>query len=281
MHFTYREPDRKMLRQGDLLRKTPELIAVIQSVHPHYATESYMYFQVLTQTCDLVRRDNLTCKSRYLSLAAVRSLDFVLDRFIQENSRSVTIGEQKFYHESAKGRVIEFLRKLFNNNDTNHFFLNEDSKLGLNSHCCTHLQLSIALRAYEHYDTCLDAKFLELAEPFDAKLGWLVGNLYSRVGTKDYSDTLFNNDSEFGKHVDQTLKQYMSFLSKDQFEFAAKNSNDIDSVEYLLDRVKTNAESQRKERIDTIVKSISKNLKSMDSDSIKNFVSNNPGLFKI
>lgn len=49
-----------------------------------------------------------------------------------------------------------------------------------------YLKLSIALKSKEHYDKCLAAKKIELADEFKAKLGWMVGNMYSRVGTADW-----------------------------------------------------------------------------------------------
>jgi hypothetical protein len=52
--------------------------------------------------------------------------------------------------------------------------------------CCAILNLSIAIKTPEHYDKCLEAKILELESSFQAKLGWLVGQLYSRVGTQDW-----------------------------------------------------------------------------------------------
>jgi len=47
------------------------------------------------------------------------------------------------------------------------------------------LQVSIALRAHEHYDTLRLARCGRLTPEFRARLGWLIGNLYSRVATED------------------------------------------------------------------------------------------------
>jgi len=75
MHFTYNEgADKEKLKQGDVLRKTARLQEILEEVHPHYNCEEYKYFQVLTQSCDLVRRDqDGSCNSRYITLAAVRT----------------------------------------------------------------------------------------------------------------------------------------------------------------------------------------------------------------
>lgn len=49
-----------------------------------------------------------------------------------------------------------------------------------------YLKVSIPLKSGEHYDKCLKAKRIELADEFKAKLGWLIGDMYSRVGTTDW-----------------------------------------------------------------------------------------------
>lgn len=49
------------------------------------------------------------------------------------------------------------------------------------------LRVSISLRR-EHYDLLVKSRVLGLAPSYAAKLGWLVGNLYSRVPTPDWED---------------------------------------------------------------------------------------------
>jgi len=87
--------------------------------------------------------------------------------------------------EKAKAKLSEFLSRLYNNNESGYFFL-ESSDTPLPSDCCAFLNLSIAIKASEHYRKCLDAKVLQLTDTFQAKLGWLVGQMYSRVGTNDW-----------------------------------------------------------------------------------------------
>jgi hypothetical protein len=47
----------------------------------------------------------------------------------------------------------------------------------------------VALRA-DHYNAIKDARTGRLAPEFRAKLGWLIGNLYSRPATPDWTDKL-------------------------------------------------------------------------------------------
>lgn len=57
IHFTYKLPDKQSLCQGDLLIPTENLVKELRIRHPHFADQEYRYFMILTQSCDLVRRD--------------------------------------------------------------------------------------------------------------------------------------------------------------------------------------------------------------------------------
>jgi hypothetical protein len=187
MHITYvPEPSRTELMQGDVLRRTPALDELLKTVHPHfYEHPKNRYFLVLTQSCDLVIRQGGQCKAPYISLAPVRSLDLVLDRQLAQSSKVAVKAELPVVTAKNKQKLSDFLRRLFNNNEGSYFYL--DSKdTPLETDCVAFLNLSIAIKAGLHFQTCLDAKILELNNTFQAKLGWLVGQMYSRVGTQDW-----------------------------------------------------------------------------------------------
>jgi hypothetical protein len=80
----------------------------------------------------------------------------------------------------------QFLERLFNNNESEYFYLHSEPEADLADNCAVVLRLSVAVRAEEHYSACLEARALQLKEVFRAKLGWLVGQIYSRVGTEDW-----------------------------------------------------------------------------------------------
>ena len=73
IHFTYKSnPDMQSLCQGDILNPTEELMEVLKTVHPYFLNKQYKYFMVLSQSCDLVRRNGKKCKTPYITLAAVK-----------------------------------------------------------------------------------------------------------------------------------------------------------------------------------------------------------------
>ncbi len=87
MDFIFAPPEqteKDCLVQGDLLVRNAGLQSVLAQAHGYYATApDYNYFLVLTQSCDLVRRPTKP-KARYITLAAVRPLSLVIERFLEK-----------------------------------------------------------------------------------------------------------------------------------------------------------------------------------------------------
>jgi hypothetical protein len=172
--------------QGDVLKRTENLDELLKTVHPHFFNNNEnTHFIVLTQSCDLVIRGSSGCKSPYIVIAPVRSLDLVVDRFVTQAQSVKISAELPVLSMKTNSKIREFLTRLFNNNETNYFYLNSDGT-DLNQDSVAFLNLSIAIKADKHMQKCLDAKILQLNDTFQAKLGWLVGQLYSRVGTQDW-----------------------------------------------------------------------------------------------
>jgi len=187
MHFTYDAADGD-LKQGDLIARSPELETVLKDIHPHYANkDSNTHFLVLTQTCDLVLgRGGDPCKSRYISIAPVRPLSDLLGRQIEKAEESGFDLSIPVCTTKSKVRMQQFLERLFNNNESAYFYLHQEPAVGLTTPSCAYLRLSIALKASLHYEKLLKARVVSLNDTFQAKLGWLTGQMYSRVGTQDW-----------------------------------------------------------------------------------------------
>jgi hypothetical protein len=189
LHFCYARPDDYLtseLAQGDVLRRTPELNQLLESVHPHFHQHSKnLFFMVLTQSCDLAVRDGATGKVPYINIAPVRSLDEVIAREIADLQLNKIRSDLPLLTHKSRDKLAEFTRRLINNNVPQYFYLESDGT-ELGQDCCAFLRLSIAIKSDLHYQTCVAAKFLQLNDSFQAKLGSLVGQLYSRVGTKDW-----------------------------------------------------------------------------------------------
>jgi hypothetical protein len=192
MHWTYKEAsdqDDRSLEQGDLLAKTPELERILQKYHPYYAShEDNNFFMVVTQSCDLVRRPGASCKSRYISLAPARTVKAVLKREFDDKLFNIELGAQAFASSKTRGAIEQFLERLYNNNEPSFFYFEENLTAGVSEPLCGLLSLTISIKE-EHYQTCFAARVLSVKDEFQAKVGWLVGQLYSRVGTRDWPST--------------------------------------------------------------------------------------------
>ena len=187
IHFTYKaDADMESLCQGDVLNITEELTEVLREIHPYFLNEQYKYFMVLSQSCDLVRRNGKNCKTPYITLAAIRSYDSFLEKTLIKEKFAENVGGFLLMDEKKKEKAYQLIERIYNNTESDYFFLYKEDALEFPESMITYLKVSIALKSQEHYDKCLAAKKLELSDEFKAKLGWLVGNMYSRVGTADW-----------------------------------------------------------------------------------------------
>lgn len=220
MHITYDKAG-KDLQQGDVLERTQEISDLLALVHPHYyKSTSYRYFLVLTQSCDLTRRDDSPCKSRYITLAGVRPLHLAIERELEKylNPLERLAGVAKL---GKKALLQNYISRIYNNNEPTLFYLHDAE--GVSEPCCAFLRLSIAIRAHDHYDKCLAARVASLSPEFQAKLGWLVGNVYSRVGTKDWVPHV-ESESEFKDRINSILDDICVWLPDKQIDIATRKA---------------------------------------------------------
>jgi hypothetical protein len=212
-HFTYAlEKDylADELCQGDVLRRTDELDLLLKEVHPHFFGHSKnLYFIVLTQSCDLVVRGE-GIKAPYISIAPVRLVDDVVARQLAALSKQSVRAKLPVLTHKAKAKLADFVRSLLNNNASGYFYL-ESSGTQLGADCCAFLRLSIPIKTDLHYDKCLRAKFLQLNDTFQAKFGFLIGNQYSRVGTKDW------DAANLKSKADSLLKNAALYVADEMF----------------------------------------------------------------
>ena len=240
IHFTYKpEPDMETLCQGDVLEITEELSMVLKNVHPYFLNGQYKFFMVLSQSCDLVRRNGKSCKTPYITLAAVRNYSDFLEKMFLKGRYAEKVDELLLMDEKNKDRAYQLVERVYNNTEPEYFFLYKEDALEFPESMVAYLKVSIALKSNEHYDKCLNAKKIELTDEFKAKLGWLVGNMYARVGTADWGGVMsdqsrkemLNNDLNSmciigNKEQLKMLKR--EFLEKKEFSF-----NHEEAVEFI------------------------------------------------
>tara|TARA_R110002126_G_C10459165_1_gene500148 strand:- start:263 stop:1141 length:879 start_codon:yes stop_codon:yes gene_type:complete len=271
--------NRNSLCQGDILDKTDDLKSAIREAHPYYADKfDYTHFMVLTQSCDLVRRPK-NCNARYITICAIRPLSTFaaqqLDPLCFESFDFAP--EVKLVKKDTKRSIEQKLERLLNNTEPGFFFIKDGSHPRLSGDIVAYLRLSIALNI-RHYDVCIAAKIAELEESFQAKVGWLVGNEYSRVGTKDIGDTGLNPEKIRADFVNSVLGKSAKFLSKTEFgrlkrSVSAIGNDDDKDIYRLIDTL----EKDDKYTAANIAEEISKVLKFDDETKkkIRNIILSN------
>jgi hypothetical protein len=266
MHFTYTSETRSDLNQGDVIKRTPAVEKLLEEVHPHYCkSPDYRFFIILTQSCDLVRRNNSPCKSRYISLAAVRPLKLVIEREIEKSQNDEVEKKLRICNKDKQYKLIQFMERLLNNNEDNYFFLYREPAVGLDEDHCAFLHLSIAVKSSLHYDTLLDARVLQLNESFQHKIGQLVGNLYSRVGTEDWVPNTCSKQ-QFSDICTKTINDpaLVLWLDKEIYKPVLKQllSMQNPDVDDLQDAIKTVAGTKqlRRGQVLSIISSVSEDV---------------------
>lgn len=209
-HFTY-EPRslNDNLQQGDVISLTDNLREILRSTFPSFDDPGkYQRFAILTQTCDLVRRPRRggaepSCGARYITLAAMRPLPVILGREVAKYQNDDIERENGLCRLEHKPKLEQFVERLLNNNADGYFFYNEAGD-AVPQPMCAVLPVSIALGS-EHYGICRAARMAGLKPVFQAKLGWLLGNSYSRVATEDWVPNTLTS-KEFRNKVETIAK---------------------------------------------------------------------------
>ena len=223
-HFTYRALDSSTLKQGDILEKTSDLCNLFKKYHSYFERDQYVYFIVLTQTCDLVQRGDGP-KSNYITLAAIRSFEDFISKEIANFPQTELEKKGGILNQKHQAKLFDSTKKLFNNNHHEFFYLHEQNMLNFPSGVA-YLRLSITLKI-EHYDVCLAAKRLQLREDFTAKLGWLLGDLYSRVGTQDWVPNPYS-EKEFNNWINKTIENNCAFVSGKRLQKLSRRFDGVD-----------------------------------------------------
>ncbi|MDA3814449.1 MAG: hypothetical protein PF570_09400 [Candidatus Cloacimonetes bacterium] len=106
-----------------------------------------------------------------------------------------------------------------------------DTGLKINNHLVALLKESFSINSNSiDHSVLQEYKIAELNENFRAKLGWLIGDMYARVATKDYIPEIISKE-EFGKEVNKTLEKSIIWLDDKKINSGDKQlRNDLDKL---------------------------------------------------
>jgi hypothetical protein len=203
MHWTYEnfKPDSD-LYQGDILEPTEEIRSLLSDVHPHFLDPKYTAFMIVTQSCDMAMRNGV-CNAKYINVAVVRPLSNVINDLLSSSIESFTYG---VYPQEKKNNARMLMARIFNQNEQalGLFYLHPDIEgVGIGEPSISLIRVTFTLRV-QHYEVLRKARRGRLKSEFRSKFGWLVGNLYARVGTEDWSQT-----PERKKELEQLIIEHL------------------------------------------------------------------------
>ncbi len=180
---------------------------VLRQAHAYYAdSDSYTHFVVITQSCDLVRRRGKKINAPYITVAATKQFEKSFTDQFRSHLRPLKKTVFSFQPRSRKQNIRQLLERYLNNTEQEFFFLPQRETGSPEMDLLVFLRLSVALRP-EHYEVLASSKCAELDEIFQAKLGWLKGNIYSRVATPDVEERISNSEEFKTSFFDRYMKE--------------------------------------------------------------------------
>jgi len=121
---------------------------------------------------------------------------------------------------------------------------------------------------------------LELTENFRAKLGWLVGQLYSRIGTEDYVPRAVESN-ELDQYLDDVLQENIVWIPNAKYPYikkAAKNCSNLKSLEEAAtEDLKRSKESKFENLATRMIKEIGA-IEASRKDELVAFLSSDAGI---
>ena len=232
-HWTYEAfKDGADLAQGDIIEPTADIKSVLREVHPHFLDAKYVSFMVLSQSCDLVRR--LGYRGQPINLCVIRELSSISAQLLERICGSEIPG---LFRAESLNEARRFLERVINQNEQaiGLFYLHPDADAGISTASVAMLRIAIALRT-DHYAKLVVGRRGRLRPEFQAKLGWLIGNLYSRVGTEDWTEPdarkvqqiqIIDGVLQALSHVEWASAQALRKAKKANFSVTGKTREEI------------------------------------------------------
>jgi hypothetical protein len=111
------------------------------------------------------------------------------------------------------------------------FYLHPDTAIKIAVPSVALLQVSIAVRAEEHYEKLMLSREGRLSVEFQSKLGWLIGNLFSRVATPDWPHEELNELMSKFLGINSFTDKTPRWIQEENIKLARKLNIDISNLE--------------------------------------------------
>ena len=277
------------LQQGDIIESTDTIRSLCEQVHPYFCDQKFLGFMVITQSCDLVRRKKKECSAHYINLAVIRSLEEVLPNLFDSVCKPLA---PNVYANESKSEAQKLLSRIFNQNEQalGVFYLHPDAQAGVAVPSLVLLRVSVSFRV-EHYQTLVNDRRGRLKPEFQSKLGWLTGNLFSRVGTTDWHESP-SREKELDKLIAMFMgtdenrqnDKYPLWVNKNRVESARKageitDQTKRDEIISVIEKYPIpNPKQDIVKAVNNIIKNIVKDIDEQTIKKIENRLLNDPNI---
>nr|WP_145544795.1 hypothetical protein [Variovorax boronicumulans] len=219
----YKKGVSDILQQGDLLsRESPAVSGPLSEYHRyHFDKEENELFAIITQSCDLYPHGGRP-KARYIVLAPVRPLRKIIEKEFKGLFEFVGEADMVLASNSTKEKYKQFVGKLVNNNDPRYFFMPGWPQGRIAEDMCIMTSIMMPIKV-DHYEKCQQGRLAQISDIFQAKLGSLIGQQFSRVGTPDWAPKAVD---EKVNTTSQRSITWVSDLAKLKASIAARKARD-------------------------------------------------------
>lgn len=231
------EKDIESLYQGDIIIIDDDIRENLIA-HNRTKANTCRFVIILTQSCDLVKRSDFGngCKAQLLHMGFLSSFDeYFADNLRKYCEKGLFDGRVSIIEQGKSQKLKNHLERLFNNNSSDHFLIPEDVGQGLSNHHVVDLR-DQCLISSNYYDNLLMNKQCELEEIYRAKLGYMVSQLFSRIGTRDW------DKDELNLMLDSLINEKAVVLSKNKIKLVKEKEADLSSrypsVDLLVPAIK-------------------------------------------
>ena len=219
-----------------------------KDIYPEVKLHNITYGIILSQSCDLVRREKEPpLKTPYILTALLEPIEkFIEQKYALQADK--LLGKYSLSHrkltfidrENLRNHLRKNCQRLFDNRETFYFFVSLGA--GKNQRMFYVNLVKCFPFKIMHYDTFIQNSKYELKPDFANKLGYMLSYIYGRVGIPDYTREQVNSLTELmtKKLITMLKKQYKGtkyyeFLKSSQFidfqrKLASSKQSKIDDI---------------------------------------------------
>lgn len=261
------------LQQGDLVFPENEIKSLINQ-NGAIIESDIIAFIVITQSCDLVSRDN-SVKTDYINFAIVKDFEIILQHILNNLNKKII---DNVYFEKEKSKNTELVQRIINQNekDLGLFYLYPDlDKTQIADHSVALLRNNFSINS-KHYEVIKKHRFGRIQPEFQHKLGWIVGYLYSRVGTHDWSE-----DAVLKNEMTQIIQSLLNndkykWIEQEKFKNASNNGLDINGITFdnVHDKINELQPDPPRKAILKVIQDKANAIILKNNDAVKKFIQN-------